>query len=499
MGFFEDAEHCESIFFPCSDHAIGNLLLMAIYGFILSKGSGWIADGAERLIDVLPGPLVGGLILPVLGAVPDAAMIVVSTMGGSAEEIKEQVTVGVGTLAGSTIMLLTLPLFGTMWLARCDLDHKGEAIDKQCSKFTCKSMTKTGVTVTKDVPLTSLILLGSAICYLIIQVPAFIYANSPGIAGDEHYFALAASIVCFLVLAGYSVFMIFFPKYPKRILNAIRGKRHVLNVLERLSRPLLFQREVIRSGPRPVVSAETAPLLGSTNQDGTDRVGSLLPTPRMPIAPERLRHLGREWKAKAHAQKTRRDYGVAEEGRAQEADDDDDDEKPQGPLTTKQKVAIWAKALLWLGLGTATVAVFSDPMVDSISTLSHIIDSSGHVGFYISFIITPVASNASELISSLCFAKKKQRKVTSVSFSALLGAATMNNTLCLGIFLFMIFLKNIVWDFSAEVFAIIFVEVVVTVLCLWRTHRLWKGIVFLLMYPAALGLVFFLENVLHWH
>eukprot|EP00961_Rhodomonas_salina_P067141 901525-Rhodomonas_salina.3 len=72
-----------------------------------------------------PG-LIGGLLLPILGALPDSAMIVMSGLGGSIEQAKEQVSlvnpvvnrtsdgpddvwgqiaVGIGTLAGSTIML----------------------------------------------------------------------------------------------------------------------------------------------------------------------------------------------------------------------------------------------------------------------------------------------------------------------------------------------------------------------------------------------------------
>ena len=39
-----------------------------------------------------PG-LIGGLVLPVLGALPDSAMIVVSGLAGSIEEAKEQVPV----------------------------------------------------------------------------------------------------------------------------------------------------------------------------------------------------------------------------------------------------------------------------------------------------------------------------------------------------------------------------------------------------------------------
>jgi hypothetical protein len=37
-----------------------------------------------------PG-LIGGLVLPILGALPDSAMIVVSGLAGTIEEAKEQV------------------------------------------------------------------------------------------------------------------------------------------------------------------------------------------------------------------------------------------------------------------------------------------------------------------------------------------------------------------------------------------------------------------------
>ena len=83
-------------------------MLMLGYGYVLLKGAEYISDGSERLLEVLDPGLIGGLLLPVLGAVPDAAIIVVSGLGGSVEEAQDQVSVGMGTLAGSTIMLLTL-------------------------------------------------------------------------------------------------------------------------------------------------------------------------------------------------------------------------------------------------------------------------------------------------------------------------------------------------------------------------------------------------------
>ena len=101
-------------FLPCSSSVGGSLMLMLGYGYVLLKGAEYISDGSERLLEVLDPGLIGGLLLPVLGAVPDAAIIVVSGLGGSVEEAQDQVSVGMGTLAGSTIMLLTLAWGGSV-------------------------------------------------------------------------------------------------------------------------------------------------------------------------------------------------------------------------------------------------------------------------------------------------------------------------------------------------------------------------------------------------
>lgn len=150
-----------------------------------------------------------------------------------------------------------------------------------------------------------------------------------------------------------------------------------------------------------------------------------------------------------------------------------------------------------LVIGTALIAVFSDPMVDAITDFS---TYSGLPPFYVSFIITPFASNASELISSLMFASKKKKANSSVTYSQLYGAATMNNTLCLGIFCAMVFFRGLSWSFSAEVVAILFVMATTGILAMRPTMRLYLAIPSMLLYPLALGLVAFLESpLIDWH
>ena len=65
------------------------------------------------------------------------------------------------------------------------------------------------------------------------------------------------------------------------------------------------------------------------------------------------------------------------------------------------------KGVSLLLLGTLMVTIFSDPMVEVINNFGNTI---GVPPFYVSFVVTPLASNASEVISALVFAKKKSQK-----------------------------------------------------------------------------------------
>merc|ERR1719230_2330754 len=103
---------------------LGQLCLNgAIYGYVLSEASNMISDGSELLL-LIPrlAPVIGSIVLPVLGAVPDGMMVLFSGLGDDAQT---QVTVGVGALAGSTIMLLTLPWFLAMVAGRVNVNDQG--------------------------------------------------------------------------------------------------------------------------------------------------------------------------------------------------------------------------------------------------------------------------------------------------------------------------------------------------------------------------------------
>merc|ERR1740121_2237669 len=95
-----------------------------IYAVVLYQASGLISGGSEmlQLVPSVAG-LVGSVVLPILGAVPDGMMVLFSGVGPDAQET---VSVGVGALAGSTVMLLTFPWFICIYYGGVPLSN-GEA------------------------------------------------------------------------------------------------------------------------------------------------------------------------------------------------------------------------------------------------------------------------------------------------------------------------------------------------------------------------------------
>ena len=71
----------------------------------------------------------------------------------------------------------------------------------------------------------------------------------------------------------------------------------------------------------------------------------------------------------------------------------------------------------------------------------------------------------------------------------------MNNTLCLGVFAMLIYLKQLQWQFTAEVIVIILVEVVVGIVAFKTTYKLIYGVVIGSLYILSIVLIIIMDNV----
>lgn len=139
-----------SFFFVDPDVMTSGQLMWAglSYGYMLFWASNLISDGSELLL-LIPqyAGLVGGIVLPVLGAVPDAMMVLFSGVG-SLEEAQYKIAVGVGALAGSTVMLLCIPWLLSIYAGRVDIEN-GVCNYKKRPKLENSGLTDTGIEASK--------------------------------------------------------------------------------------------------------------------------------------------------------------------------------------------------------------------------------------------------------------------------------------------------------------------------------------------------------------
>ncbi|XP_062506795.1 uncharacterized protein LOC134183316 [Corticium candelabrum] len=471
--------HCGEAVLPCSATVTGNLLLMFFYGIILAAAAKLISDGAELLLDLgLPASVVGGLILPVLGAVPDAAIIVVSGASGSAEKAQNSLQVGMGTLAGSTIMLLTLPWLGSLILGRNDIGPNGEAQDETgYGKF---SFTKQGITLLPDVLNGVIIMVATALSYFIIQGADWHFG--PTKTGPQPaYIRRAAAATMAFAIIGLIAYLIL-QLYDSRSANRRAEKHRQEQLLRRVAARLYL------------MASHTAFKPSSTDNTDAPKESSPLVQDEESGGGLRKKYYG-AWRARG----SMTDPEPTESTDGGKEDDSKEEEEEEEEPESKPLIAL--KSVLQLAIGVALVVIFSDPMCDVLTELTNPANKS-HIpirAFYVSFVVTPLCSNASELLSSLIFAMKKKKVNISMTYAQLYGAASMNNTLCLAIFMALVYFRNLKWEYSAEVFVIILVEFAVGALGFRKTYRVWLGIPVALLYFISIGLVAFLESsVIGW-
>jgi Ca2+/Na+ antiporter len=97
-------------------------------------------------------------------------------------------------------------------------------------------------------------------------------------------------------------------------------------------------------------------------------------------------------------------------------------------------------------------------------------------------------------VAAYRFAAKKTRASISISMATLLGAAIMNNTFVLGIFMLLVATQGLSWEFFAETLVILLVQLAVAIMAMLKTHRLIDGYMLLSLYPLSLAAVWLLER-----
>nr|GMC74706.1 sodium/calcium exchanger NCL-like [Ipomoea batatas] len=376
-------------FLPCTHTALGNLFLIIVYGYLMYLAATYLSSGSELLLQLLGPGLIGGLFLPILGALPDAMLILVSGLSGSAVEAQSQVSVGMGLLAGSTVMLLTV-IWGTCVLVgKCDIQNS-VAVDLRDTK---------------------------GYSFTVVQLPQLLHSSS-----GRHLTVLIALVLSLSLLISYCLYQVFQPWIQARRLAYSKHKHVVSGVLKQLKMHALGRlstdqgtpnlevlqklfKRVDENGDGRLSQSELKALvvgisLDGVNLDETDAVEKVMKD--FDTSNDGEVDFGEfvagvdKWLDEFYGSRvcpesiSDFDYFQEQTKREHYLLGDQSDEATEGVENPK-----WTsiKAASLLLLGTAIAAAFADPLVDAVDNFS---TATKIPSFFISFVALPLATNSSE-------------------------------------------------------------------------------------------------------
>lgn len=513
------------------------LFLGVTYTYILIMGCDMIGDGSELLEATPYQALIGPTILPVLGAVPDAAIVFFSGMGSDAQT---QLDTGMGALAGSTVMLLTIPwvlniVGGAVDLVEKDGEFVGnypaaDAGDESVGKGTLSdpdgwNFFTTGVTVDPEpIKSSGYWMVVTCIPYVIIQIAAFGYAYEDDVAyaKAENPYAWAGFYACMVFFVAYLGYQLYVTdtegdedkvaQTNERLLE--NGKQNLMTVLKHH----LADEKTEGSSPDYGSMRDTA--AGGDKSPNPDKGATPAGVNKMVLKTVQSVFYkyctdNEELDTSPYLDKTElnvvfnKEFGIKKTAAElqevfAEFDTDNDgqislvefcngiEKMVKADDGGEEPDDVMGEALQTLAIGTLLVLLFSDPLVDVIDELG---DITGIPDFYLAFLLAPMVTNGSELIASYRFAQKKTKSSITNALQQLYGAAVMNNTMTLGVFLLLIAMQGLYWDYSAESIAIVFIQLCLFTQSFYQTLTVFSGFMALSLYPLCLVLVWVLENV----
>ncbi|WKA12028.1 hypothetical protein VitviT2T_029466 [Vitis vinifera] len=542
-GMEYSSEECEQLygFLPCSNNIFGHLFLIVVYEYLMFHGESYVASGGEQIFKILGPGVFGASVFQVLGALPESLILLASGLLNSKDTAQEYVLTAVGLLAGSTILLLTV-LWGTCvivgsYISALDSAKKIRHIlvsnrrlfeetdldgDDYISPAEIKELLL-GIRFRKP----HLINKEDAVLDVLGQ---FDIDGDGTITKDEF-------------IAGISKWL----DETKKGLHDRSYSNNSLKDLQQVLRPWILKRrnekemkEKLMSGIlRHVQNSGLGSLLKEDNTPDIANIKSLFERIDLDgdncISQAELKELIMSIKfgdmpldvdeavarimekldvngdrlidEEEFIQGLAKWVNISSHQALQSPKPNDEiflkawketdelvEQTSAGPVDKSPWA--WFKAIMLLLAGILILSVLAEPLIHSVQSFSTAANISS---FFIAFILVPLATNARAATSAISAASRRKERTTSLTFSEIYGGVFMNNVLGISVLLSIIYVRELTWDFSAEVLVVMIVCVVMGMFASLRsTFPVWTSIVAYLLYPLSLLLVYALDGFAKW-
>ncbi|KAK6124223.1 hypothetical protein DH2020_042059 [Rehmannia glutinosa] len=516
-GLSAATETCEPIygFLPCSTNVWGLLFLIVVYEILLSLGGKYVAIGSDLFFQITGPGLFGASLFQFLGTIPQIVLVLVSSLSGSLEAAQQRATLGMGLVAGTTVMLLTLIWGTSVVLGSYDLSEVITIDKSESKKNTSKGY---GIVTDAETSYTARIMLITLAPFLILLL-ARVFNSSSG----RRVIILIALIVTVILLFAYVFYQIFQPWIQNRRFEYLMNKYakdKLLRLLSRNGKPdtqkiqQLFNK--IDNNKNASVSAlELRVLLlgvkmddddlsterdvenilesfdtsgdGRITQDEFIRGMTKLAYDLSDQTPDRIKYGG----GSSNSQKIE----MQKNSELQEGLLGNSTRFSQKGISTNSWLD-YLRAFLFVIIGTVMLVALATPLARSVVSFAQAANFSS---FFVSYFVVPLAMNYGVALQSIASARQKTQKSISLTLSALYGGVYMNNIVGLIVFLAPVYARNLSADVFAEVVVVVIICILMTLftsVCTKFSRRM--GYFVLLLYPISLALVYLLTSFLGW-
>ncbi|KAG4960755.1 hypothetical protein GLYMA_13G272300v4 [Glycine max] len=283
----DDDEHfCKQMygFLPCSNNILGHLFLILVYEYLLFHGESYLAAGGEQIFKILGPGVFGASAFDILGALPESLILVVTGLSSDKESAQEYASTGVGLLAGSSIMLLTVVWGTCVIIGKQKLKNDPDSFGTNSSNGGIKeSLTGYGITMDVETRKMARIMVFSVIPLLIMQIPnLFNFSSTP-----RNVTLMVSLTVAVAFLISYFIYQVFKPQIEKTRLEYIKHDDLILRIFQRVEKQTLqkiltddgtpnvaaisgLYHEISQSGGKDLLASEVKELLFGNKLNDTN-------------------------------------------------------------------------------------------------------------------------------------------------------------------------------------------------------------------------------------